>query len=317
MVDEMLSERPSQINQSSAVISILPEWLSELIVQRKYSDNTVTAYKRDVNDFINFVQDHLGVEVVTIGDLSGLKTHDFRSWLSRRVNDQKSARYNARAMSSIKSLFNFLARRNLLELRAISCIRRPKLPALLPKPIDEKVILDFLNLPYFFEKDLLWVTNRDRALYTLLYCTGLRISEALAIKTADLAQEMNILGKGKKNRMIVILPIALERIKTYINSCPHDLKKGYLFVGISGKKLQASYIGNRFEKLRMMYNLPDHASAHAFRHSFATHMLNHGADLRTVQDLLGHESLSSTQIYTNVDDYNLLKVYEKTHPLEN
>lgn len=317
MVDEMLSERPSQINQNSAVISVLPEWLSELIVQRKYSDNTVTAYKRDVNDFINFVQNHLGVEVVTIGDLSSLKTHDFRSWLSRRINDQKSARYNARAMSSIKSLFNFLARRNFLELRAISCIRRPKLPALLPKPIDEKVILDFLNLPYFFEKDLQWVTNRDRALYTLLYCTGLRISEALAIKTADLAQEMNILGKGKKNRMIVILPIALERIQTYINSCPHDLKKGYLFVGVSGKKLQASYIGNRFEKLRMIYNLPDHASAHAFRHSFATHMLNHGADLRTVQDLLGHESLSSTQIYTNVDDYNLLKVYEKTHPLEN
>lgn len=316
MVDEILSEKNLHFSSRSNILDVLPHWLSELIVQRKYSENTVEAYKRDVNDFINFLQNHLGDWEITIENLANLKPQDFRSWLSNRINDQKSARSNARALSSIKSLFNFLARRELLELNAISCVRRPKLAALLPKPIEENVIFNFLNLPYFFEKDQQWITNRDRALYTLLYCTGLRINEALNIKTADLSSEMNILGKGKKNRIVIVLPIALERIQVYINSCPHDLSNGYLFVSVKGKKLQASYVDNRLEKLRMMYNLPDHASAHAFRHSFATHLLNHGADLRTVQDLLGHESLSSTQIYTDIDDYNLLKIYEKAHLLE-
>jgi integrase/recombinase XerC len=227
-----------------------------------------------------------------------------------------SARSNVRALSSLKSFFNYLAKRDLVNLDAIEAVRRPKLAALLPKPIEKDAILNFLNAEKFFENDAPWVTNRDRALYTLLYCTGVRINEALSIRTRDVAPEIKIRGKGKKDRVVILLPIALERIATYINSCPYDIANEYLFIGIKGKKLHASYVDNRLEKLRLTYNLPDYASAHSFRHSFATHMVQNGADLRSVQELLGHESLSSTQIYTDVDDYSLLRIYEKSHPLE-
>lgn len=312
----LLEKNLMQSYDTKNINNMLADWLSELIIQRKYSEKTIDAYKRDVNNFLSFASNHYN-NIITVGILRSMKVQDFRSWLSYRISHKKSARYNARAISSVKSFFNFLAKRNLVDLKAINSVRRPKLSALLPKPINEKIIFEFLNLPFFFDREQQWITNRDRALFTLLYCTGMRISEALGIKTMDVDLEMKILGKGKKDRIVILLPIAIERIKTYIASCPHDLRNGYLFVGIMGKKLHASYIGNRFEKLRILHNLPDHVSAHAFRHSFATHMVNNGADLRTVQELLGHESLSSTQIYTNVDDYSLLKIYEKTHPLEN
>ena len=182
--------------------------------------------------------------------------------------------------------------------------------------MNENQIAEFLNLEYFFENDEKWITDRDRALYTLLYCTGLRINEALNIKTKDIASEIKISGKGKKDRIIILLPIALNMIKTYISSCPYDLSDNFLFIGVRGKKLHASYVDNRLEILRYKYNLPDHATAHAFRHSFATHRVKNGADLRSVQDLLGHESLASTQIYTDVDNLSLLRIFEKSHPLE-
>ena len=296
--------------------SFVIEWLRELIEQRGYSEKTFDAYKRDTTDFLTFIRKHNDGSAVTLDMLHSLKVQDFRAWLSARICDDKSARYNVRALSSVKSFFNFLARKKLLDLRTINSVRRPKLASLLPKPINETVVLNFLNSEFFFEEDPLWVTNRERALFTLLYCTGIRISEALNIKTKDVDAEMRITGKGKKDRVIILLPIALTCIKTYVDSCPYDLSDGYLFVGVRGKKLHASYIGNRFEKLRLLHDLPDHASAHALRHSFATHLLRNGADLRSVQELLGHESLASTQIYTDVDDYSLLKIYEKTHPLE-
>jgi integrase/recombinase XerC len=245
-----------------------------------------------------------------------LKTADFRSWLSRRISKGLTARSNVRALSALKSFFRYLAKRNLIDLKSIGSVRRPKLSALLPKPIKEDKILHFLDLDTFFENDPEWVSARDRALFSLLYCCGLRINEALNIKTKDIDVEIRILGKGKKDRIVFVLPLVLERINEYIFGCPHDLSESFLFVGVKGKRLHASLVDNRLQKLRIMHNLPDHASAHAFRHSFATHLLQHGADLRSVQELLGHESLSSTQIYTDVDDYNLLNVYAKTHPLE-
>jgi integrase/recombinase XerC len=204
----------------------------------------------------------------------------------------------------------------LIDLKAIELVKRPKLPALLPKPIKEDAILNFLNSYSFFDRDPDWVVRRDRALYSLLYCCGLRINEALDIKTRDVAGEVKILGKGKKDRVITLLPMVLERIGEYVSICPHNLKDGFLFAGLRGKRLQASIVDKRLRKLRLLHNLPDYASAHAFRHSFATHLAQRGADLRSIQELLGHESLSSTQIYTEIDDYNLLKVYEKTHPME-
>ncbi|MDR0968261.1 MAG: tyrosine-type recombinase/integrase [Holosporaceae bacterium] len=293
----------------------IKNWLEELRVQRRYSNNTVEAYRRDVENFREFISEHTG-EDFSLETVNDLKVSDFRSWFSHRINEGLTARSNVRALSAVKSLFNYLARRNLVDLKVIDSVKRPKLPALLPKPIKEAAILDFINLDCFFENDPDWITKRDRALYSLLYCCGLRINEALNIKTKDAGDEIKITGKGKKDRIITPLPSVLEKIREYIVECPYDLSGGFLFVGLKGKRLWSSLVDNRLQKLRLLHNLPDYASAHAFRHSFATHLVQHGADLRSVQELLGHESLSSTQIYADVDDYNLLKVYEKTHPME-
>lgn len=300
----------------SRLESLLSDWLAYLSIQRKYSSNTVISYRRDVANFMHFMSQHMG-QKVSLDVLNALKVGDFRSWLASRSTSGLIARSNVRALSSVRSLFNYLAEKRLANTDTINLLQRPKIPKLLPKPIEENTILDFLNAPYFFEKDLQWITNRDRALYYLLYCTGLRINEALNIKTRDVAQTIKICGKGKKERMVLLLPVVIEKIETYIRTCPYPLSdgEGFLFVGLKGRKLLAPYVDNRLEKLRMIYNLPDHASAHAFRHSFATHLIQNGADLRSVQDLLGHESLSSTQIYTDVNDYNILKVYERTHPM--
>ena len=301
--------------ETENIESYLRAWQEYLRIQRQYSVHTADNYLRDVKNFLEFLCEHFG-EAVSVTTLKNLKNIDFRAWLSARICNEISPRSNTRALSSVKSFFHFLAERNLVDLKVINGISRPKLPSLLPKPIAEENLLNFLQLNKFFENDEPWITERDRALYTLLYCTGLRISEALSIKTNDVAEKIKILGKGKKDRVVLLLPIALNAIERYISLCPHDLSGGFLFVGVRGKKLHASYVDNRLEKLRLMYDLPEHTSAHAFRHSFATHLIKNGADLRSVQDLLGHESLASTQIYTDLDDESLLKIYEKSHPLE-
>ena len=297
-------------NTQKDIFSLKQGWLSELKFQLYYSENTITAYERDLTNFLNFISHHFGEEV-TIESLRQLKVTDFRSWFSHRIENELSARSNVRALSAVKSFFYYLAKLKLLDVQIINAVKRPKLSKLLPKPISENAVFNFLNLDSFFPNDELWVTNRDRALYTLLYSTGLRINEALGIKTRDVAKEMTIRGKGGKERVILLLPFTLEKISAYIQTCPYNLQDGYLFIGVRGKKLQASYVDERLRKLRVLYNLPEHASAHAFRHSFATHLIKNGADLRSVQELLGHESLGSTQIYTDLDDYSLLKVYEQ------
>ncbi|MDR3186827.1 MAG: tyrosine recombinase XerC [Holosporaceae bacterium] len=290
-------------------------WLQELAMQKRYSHHTVTSYRGDLLSFQKFLEEHLG-EAISTETFGNLRISDFRAWFSSRISNGLAARSNVRALSSIKSFFRYLARRNLVDLKVIYSVRRPKLARLLPKPVEEKTLLNFLNQDSFFDSDREWVTQRDRALYSLLYCTGLRINEALSIKTREIAPEMKIRTKGQKERIIILLPLVLDRIERYVDSCPHNLREGFLFVGVRGKRLHASSVDNRLQKLRLIYNLPDHASAHSFRHSFATHLLQNGADLRSVQELLGHESLSSTQIYTDIDDGSLLKTYEKAHPLE-
>lgn len=296
--------------------NLVRNWLEQLNVQLCYSEHTVICYRRDLFNFLNFLNEHENA-VVDLKILKNLKLADFRAWFSKRVEKDLSARSNARALSSVKSFFYYLAKLNLLNVNVINSVRRSKLSKLLPKPIPEDNIMEFLNQELYFESDPQWVTNRDRALYTLIYSTGLRISEALNIRTKDVASEMKIRGKGKKDRIVLLFPITLQRIETYVNTCPYDLTDGFLFLGVKGKKLCASVVDIRLKKLQILNELPEHSSAHAFRHSFATHLVQKGADLRSVQELLGHESLESTQIYTDIDDYNLLKVYEKTHPLEN
>lgn len=303
------------IEYSKQLQEFVDKWLQELRVQLNYSENTIISYHRDLENFLKFITEHRN-EIPDISMLKNLQAIDFRAWFANRRNKDLAARSNVRALSAVKSFFYYLAKFDLLDMKIINSVQRAKLLKLLPKPIPENTLMDFLNLPSYFEKDELWVTNRDRALYTLLYSTGLRINEALNIQTKDVASEIKICGKGKKERIVMLFPITLERMQTYINTCPYDLSDGFLFIGVKGKKLQAPYVDNRLQKLRLMFNLPDHTSAHAFRHSFATHLIKEGADLRSVQELLGHESLSSTQIYTDIDDYSLLEIFQKTHPIE-
>ncbi len=295
---------------------LVRNWLDQLVIQLHYSDHTVICYRRDLLNFLNFINKH-EESVVDLKILKNLKLSDFRAWFSHRVSNDLSARSNARALSSVKSFFYYIAKQNILDTNVIDLVHRSKLSKLLPKPIPENKVVQFLNQEFYFDNDPQWVTNRDRALYTLLYSTGLRISEALNIKTKDIESEIKIRGKGKKDRIVILFPITLQRIKTYINTCPYDLNYNFLFLGVRGKKLRASTVDTRLKKLQIIKDLPEHSSAHAFRHSFATHLIQKGADLRSVQELLGHESLESTQIYTDIDDYSLLKVYEKTHPMEN
>lgn len=290
-------------------------WLDELSFERRYSSHTVINYQRDLLNLLKFLEEHFG-QKADLELLKKVKPADFRAWLSFRISNNLQARSNVRALSSVKSFFKYLARRGLIDMRSIDTIRRPKLAELLPKPIEENTILRFLTLDHYFDTDPMWITARDRALYTLLYCTGLRISEALSLTLHDIQPEIKICGKGKKDRIVILLPAAIEKIQEYAKICPYDLSIGKLFRGVKGGALSASAVDVRLEQLRIMYGLPDYTSAHAFRHSFATHLLKEGADLRSVQDLLGHESLSSTQIYTQIDDASLLKTYENTHPLE-
>lgn len=294
---------------------LLSNWLSELKIARKYSNHTILAYQNDISDFFCFLQNHSGGNA-SVATLKNAKAMDFRAWISSRVNKKISARSNARAISSLKSFMKYLARLDLVDLKAINCIKRAKLSFLLPKPIDEGFLLKFLDRAKFFDNDLEWITDRDRALYTVLYCSGMRISEVLNLKLSDIRAVIKINGKGKKDRIVVMLEIAIERVKRYVQSCPYDLADGYLFVGLRGKKLNASLVDSRLQKLSAMCDLPEHISAHSFRHSFATHMIKNGADLRSVQELLGHESLSSTQIYTALETDNMMKAYSKFHPLE-
>ncbi len=294
---------------------LIQNWIKQLEVQLFYSDNTVICYRRDLFDFLNFINKYTE-ETINLELLRNLKLVDFRSWFSYRVDKDLSARSNARALSAVRSFFYYLAKRKLIDTKVIDSVRRSKLPKLLPKPIPEDNLIEFLEQEFYFENDPQWITDRDRALYTLLYSTGLRINEALNIKTKELDSEIKIKGKGKKDRIVLLFPITINRINIYIKNCPYDLSDGFLFVGLRGKKLRASLVDVRLKKLQALNELPERSSAHAFRHSFATHLVQKGADLRSVQELLGHESLESTQVYTDIDNYNLLRIYEQTHPLE-
>lgn len=302
----------------SFLFSALRAWIFELKIERKYSLCTLKSYSSDLQNFFDFLNGHCGAKI-NIDILRDLKTIDYRAWLSFRIENGIAARSNVRALSAVKSFLKYLFKRYSFDLSEIENIRRPRFEKFLPKHISERKILEFLELDKFFDTDLPWVTERDRALFSLLYCTGLRINEALNLKMQDIffyariRTEVKICGKGKKDRVVILLPIVAERLQRYIEACPYDLNGNFFFLGVRGKKLQASLVDNRLEKLRALYNLPDFTSAHSFRHSFATHLLNNGADLRSIQELLGHESLASTQVYTDVDDEQLLKVYNHAH----
>ena len=287
-------------------------WLSD---ERRMSPNTVLAYAGDIRAFLTFICRHLGASP-SLRDLELLTTADFRAYLAERSSRQMERTSTARAMATVRSFFRFLERRDLARNAAVFAIRTPKLPKAVPKPLSESEALGSIDRATDL-CDESWLGLRDTALFLFLYGCGLRIGEALALNRRDAPRgdSVRITGKGRKERIVPVLPAIANAIAAYLDACPYALKgEDPLFVGLRGKRLNPGVVQRQMRRLRALLALPESATPHAFRHSFATHLLAGGGDLRTIQELLGHASLSTTQRYTEVDVARLSAVHRKTHP---
>lgn len=271
---------------------------------------------RDIWKFTSFLSRHHG-EPVGLRHFESLTTSDFRSFLAARRNDGLSSTSIARTLSALRTFFRYLERSHVLKNDAVHAIRTPKIPHQVPHPLSPDGAKALISDVGDFASEE-WVGLRDQAVLTLLYGCGLRISEALGLNFADAPikeEAMRVMGKGQKERMVPVLPVVRDAIAAYVKACPFDLPAdGPLFVGVRGGRLNPRMIQGAVQKLRAVLGLPETATPHALRHSFATHLLGNGGDLRSIQELLGHESLSTTQRYTEVDTQHLLKVYDKAHP---
>ena len=299
------------------VSAAIEDWIDYLGSERRLAELTLVSYERDVRQFLRFMTSYEG-EPVALHHLSTLKPNDFRGFLATRRRDGAQTRTLARGLAGIRSFLSFLEERGEANAAGASAVRTPRLPRTLPKPIPIEEAKVIVSSDLAFE-DTPWVEARNTAVFTLLYGCGLRISEALSLTVATAPQvgdkSMRIKGKGNKERVVPVLPVVVEAIETYKAQCPHHLSRhSPLFRGVRGGALNPRIIQLAMQKMRGALGLPDTATPHALRHSFATHLLSGGGDLRSIQELLGHASLSSTQIYTEVNSAQLLDAYDKAHP---
>ncbi len=292
----------------------IKSWLGEMKSVRRLASNSIDAYKRDINQFIAFIAKHHQC-VVDLKILQDLKPADFRSFLAYRRNQDVSSRSLARTLSALKSFFIYLESQNIIKNESLSIIRSPKIGKSLPKALSVDEAKGAISIVNELE-EIPWVSARDIAVLSLCYGAGLRISEALALSKSDIeTNAMRIIGKGNKMRLVPLMQPIEKAIKTYLKLCPFPLNTQQpMFRGVKGGVLSARLIQRRVVQLRAALGLPPSATPHALRHSFATHLLSKGGDLRTIQELLGHASLSTTQIYTKVDSEQLLQSYQKAHP---
>ena len=297
--------------------TLIDGWLSEL-KQRDLSRHTVEAYLRDVTKFIAFLAEHSGQEV-SPASFDTLKAMDVRSFLARRRNvEATQSRSLARSLSGLRSFTLYLLEKNYPVSAAFKIVRSPRIPKSLPRPMSQSDALQVIALAGDMSSHP-WENLRNQALLVLIYGCGLRISEALNLSYGDRPKPDNIsiriTGKGKKQRDAPILPLIENAIQQYIQAAPFDFKDDDpLFRGVRGGRFSARQVQMIVEKCRRSMGLPDTVTPHAFRHSFATHLLAAGGDLRTIQELLGHTSLSSTQIYTEIEDTELGRIYKNAHP---
>ncbi len=296
--------------------SLIKEWVSYNINLRNLSENSVKAYSLDLRDFLNFT---FKESIFTSkSDLSNISAHTIRLWILSLRNRSIKASSLSRKISSLKNFFHWLENSHNIFNSAISKLDSPKKDSKLPRPI---AINDIKNLFSAFEnkKEKRWIISRNQAIFLLLYTCGLRISEALDMKTNELPLNTSVLikGKGKKERMVPILNIVNQAIENYKKQCPYPLSnREYVFIGIKGSRMLPRSFQKAMERARNSIGLPSSTTPHSLRHSYATHLLNAGTDLRSIQKLLGHSSLSSTQIYTQIEQKRLLQVYKSAHPRE-
>jgi integrase/recombinase XerC len=298
----------------------LARWLAHLGAERRMSAKTVEAYQRDARQFLQFLAEHLGGRP-SLAELGRLSPQDVRAFMAARRADGIGSRSLMRALAGARSFARFLERNGKGKVGALSAVRAPKLPRTLPKPLTiaaAKRVAD-ADIRAGEEREP-WILARDAAVLALLYGSGLRISEALGLRRGEVpapgqGDAITVTGKGNKQRMVPLLPQVSQTIADYLALCPTALPAdGPLFVGARGGPLSPRIVQLVMERLRGALSLPDSATPHALRHSFATHLLARGGDLRAIQELLGHASLSTTQIYTAVDTDRLLEVYGSAHP---
>ncbi|WP_448040431.1 tyrosine recombinase XerC [Bradyrhizobium liaoningense] len=311
------------IELASADPSIAQEmarWLSHLGAERRLSPKTLEAYGRDLRQCLDFLSNHWG-ERVTLARFAALEATDVRAFMAMRRADDIAGRSLMRALAGLRSFGRFLEREGKGKVGALSAIRAPKVAKSLPKPLPMASAKRLADADERAGEDReTWILARDAAVMALLYGSGLRISEALGLKRREVPRPgegdvLVVTGKGNKTRMVPVLQNVLALIQEYVAMCPYPLPaEGPIFVGARGGPLSPRIIQLAMERLRGALGLPDSATPHALRHSFATHLLSRGGDLRAIQELLGHSSLSTTQIYTGIDSERLLEVYASAHP---
>jgi integrase/recombinase XerC len=281
---------------------------------RRKSARTIEAYGRDLDQLFEFLCGHLG-KTVTLADLAALAAADWRAFMAERRRGGAGARTLQRQLSAIRSFFAFARKRWGLDNPALALVEAPKAPRRMPRPVSEtaaKALIEDAGA-----NAEAWIAARDAAVLSLLYGCGLRISEALSLtgREADPPSPLRIAGKGGKTRIVPVIPAVKEAVARYAGLCPFDLEPtAPLFRAKRGGALSARQVQAMMQTLRSRLGLPSSATPHALRHAFATHLLAHGGDLRAIQDLLGHASLSTTQIYAEVDGAALQRVHAATHP---
>ena len=293
-------------------------WLAWLTKERRFAASTIAYYAADVRGLMAFIARHTGglPDLATIAELTPA---DFRAWLAERQGQGLSRGYVMRGVAATRSFFRWLDRRGGVHNPALFALRTPPVPRRLPRPLTVEQAHDVAELTA--ERAHPWTGKRDLAVLMLLWGAGLRIGEALGLDRRSLppdpraARTVRVLGKGAKMRDVPVLPVVAEAIAHYLDACPFvHTAETPLFLGVRGKRLSQDAVARAMRSARATLGLPDSATPHALRHSFATHLLERGADLRAIQDLLGHESLSTTQKYTQVDQEKLYQLYGSTHP---
>lgn len=298
----------------STVSTLVSGWLTELEAVRRLASKTLESYQRDLDQFLGFLAGHSG-GAVSLDTLRQLRGADIRAFMAVRRSDGVGSRSLARGLSSLRSFLGHLERQGVLASEALNVIRTPKLPRSLPKALTVPEARATIATTEALE-DRPWVAARDTAVLALCYGAGLRISEALAITRSDLeAASLRVTGKGGKVRLVPLLGAVRQAVEHYLDLCPFAAEPDApLFRGVKGGVLSPRLVQMRVAQLRGALGLPPSATPHALRHSFATHLLSRGGDLRAIQELLGHASLSTTQIYTAIDTDRLLDAYRRAHP---
>lgn len=293
----------------------LQHWLAGLAALDGASGHTVEAYARDVGQFLAFMAVHLGGSE-GLGQLAAIGQSDMRAWMAQERAAGIGSRSLARKLSAVKGFARWLATREGFDISAILAARAPRYARALPRPISEDAARDVIDLvPHQTRAD--WTGLRDAAVITLLYGCGLRISEALSLtgRALPLRDSLRIAGKGGRERLVPLLPVARDAVAAYLRACPYEMTPdAALFRGSRGGSLNRRHIAAVMEATRLQLGLPATATPHALRHSFATHLLAAGGDLRAIQELLGHASMQSTQVYTAIDTGQLMKIYRNAHP---